>query len=215
VKFGEAIIVTAVYFFWAAALISVGITQLPLEKPECAAPADSVVSLKAWGEVPLVRFEAVWCDMGALAGVGLGFLGFCNFSFVSAMLFNKMVKQDHEAELLAKGLKQKKEAIVMAQRRSTVRQSIAIRQSQIGDLPGTPLGLPRRESSANLGSKRGSTLSLTHRGSMASLALPPVPEADSETKPKVNHRYHKEDHVTKEDAPLPVYEDYDGRLFDI
>jgi hypothetical protein len=240
VKSAEAIIVTAVYFFWAAGLISVGIVQLPLEKPECAAPSDSIVSFKAWGEVPINRYEAVWCDMGALAGVGVGFLGFCNFSFIAAMLFNKMIKQDHEAELLSKGLKQKKEAIVLAERRSTVRQSV-MRQSQMAGLPvdiglpGTPngrqsskLGLPaitNGRSSSKLGSSMGSMRGATpsslgsKRGSTATLALPDISEAGTadteETKPKTNHRYRAADHAKKEPVPLSVYEDYDGRLFDI
>merc|ERR1712146_831979 len=115
----------------------------------------------------------------------------------------------------SKGLKQKKEAIVLAERRSTVRQSV-MRQSQMaglpGDigLPGTPnerqssklgVGLPALtsgRSSSKLGSMRGATPSSlgTKRGSTATLALPDISEAGTtntadteETKPKTNHRY--------------------------
>merc|ERR1712100_601979 len=103
-------------------------------------------------------------------------------------------------------------------------------------LPGIPngrqssklgVGLPALtsgRSSSKLGSMRGATPSSlgTKRGSTATLALPDISEAGTtntadteETKPKTNHRYRAADHVKKEPVPLSVYEDYDGRLFDI
>lgn len=170
-KSTELLLVIAVYVVLAGGLIIAGVTQLPKDKPECAAEPASFFDPKAWVEAPVDRMQAVWCDIGALAGAGLGFLGYCNYVFVSAMLLNKVVKQDSDARALAQAQQEKELRDLHNHRRSASRQSVASR--------------------------------------------PPSEKQITEEKVKVDHHYHASDHIKKEMKPEPVYEDYDGRLFDI
>lgn len=167
------IIVLAAYCVAAAGLVVLGMTQLKWDTTECAAERDSFTDFKAWAEAPLDRIELVWCDVGAWAGAGIGFLGFYNYAFVCAMLLNKIIKYDQEVIAAAEAEREK--------------------------------ALHRLEFERK-------------RTAMARQNAPTTPDNEvTQVQEKVEHQhhFHSSDHIPKEERPVAVYEDWDGRLFDI
>jgi len=95
-KSTEMLIIAAVFAVSGIALVVVGGVQLPLDKPECAAEPRSVVAFSAWITEVNERVAIVWCDLGAMASVGLATFAFCCFLLGFSMSFFKARKYRRE-----------------------------------------------------------------------------------------------------------------------
>jgi hypothetical protein len=91
----ETIIGCVVFVVSGIALVIIGITKLPKERPECAKePTWSLAS------EPSDRFATVWCEQGAIASVGLAAIAFCCFLLTFSMQLVIVVKYRREKRLL-------------------------------------------------------------------------------------------------------------------
>jgi hypothetical protein len=160
----EFIIGTAAYCVPALVLIVLGTTQLPLEKPYCATEPRS--DLSAVVDEPAERFSMVWCEIGALSSVLLGFLGFCTYVLAFSMLLRNVMKNITEERV--------------------------------------------RNSKHRLAEQRAE-----QRNRAMETGRPVILDSKNSKKDAGQDRFQISEMNLKEERPEPIWQDYDGRIFDI
>jgi len=113
-KSAEMVIGAGIFAVSGIALVVVGGVQLPKDKPECAVEPSIVIDVLAWVEEPNERVAIIWCDLGAMASVGLAAFAFCCFLLGFSMAFFKMRRyrrEEHKRRYKLKLRKQREKTL--------------------------------------------------------------------------------------------------------